>query len=348
MVRTSGHAASASNSKGPARGSTSPATPSTAHTPDTAQLHLVTVVAEQSLAKGDKIAILKQVFSAVGASTEVTMMDTQGKTMRMVLRTRPSVAKIVAAGLTLHGTALTVIDGEHPSQPPGIRVMLVNLPMGWTIEQVRKDVKGVRHVKPHRWRDETKAETGIWLTSATVWLEPDSVPVRRVKIGSGEATVIDPRLPKGKRRRRSRGRKSKGNSEDKDKDKGKGKATETASAASSDAIPMETSSGPPTSPPASSVPILSTRTVARVLFATPSQDLVRREEEWHLVESRRKKKIESNSSSASNSPPSSAPSSPPRKVGRVDEAASPPPHTPTSRAIAALSQGCSPRPWPGL
>ncbi len=254
-------------------------------------MHLVTVVAERTLGRDEQAIILKQVFAAAGMG-QVTQLDTQGKTMKMALRSRPAVAKVLAAGLTLHGTALTVLDGEPPRRPPGIRTLLVNLPLGWTIEQVRKNAKGVRHVVPHRWRDETGTETSIWLTSATVWLEPDTAPVRHIKFGDRKATFIDPRLPKGKRRRRNRGRKGRGK-------KDKGKAAEGL-----DETKMDTSSAPPTSSsgPSTSAPLAPALSPQRTLFSFPPSDLTHRVEEWQMV-AKKNKKAGSSSSSDSDAPP---------------------------------------------
>jgi len=223
---------------------------------------------------------------------EILQVHPQGKAIELALCSRASAETLLAAtSLTSDGAPLVAHDGERPRQPPSVRVLLVNLPLGWTMEQVRA-LPHVRHVVPHRWRDANNVETNIWLTSATIWLAPDSTPTRRLKIGDRDVKVVDPRLPQDKRRRRRRGRKHKAKKEDKDKG--------TATAAAPPATPaMHAPSTPPA--PASGPATPASAASARALFVIPPQDLSCLTDEWHTVERKKKKKGSGSGSDSSDS-----------------------------------------------
>ena len=193
--------------------------------------HLVTLEAKRPFRKGDRGSTFVQVIRAAG-SGQVCEVDVRTTMITFNLRSRAAVERVLAAGATLNSEPLVVYDGRKPRKPAGVRVLFFELGFGWTPEDIKGAVQGVRHFEPHFYVDEHGTKTMVRMTSCTAWLEPDSkVLSRRVKMGDCEAIAVDPRQPPRKRHRK-RSKKDK---------KGKGKEPATT-----DAGDMETTtaSGP--------------------------------------------------------------------------------------------------------
>ena len=110
------------------------------------------------------------------------------------------------AEVTSAAASPIVLDGESlvlstNVQPKAERIKLVNLPLGFTIDDVKSAVSKhlnakVRHVAPDQLRGRDNKPTGIWLTSCAVFLDPGSKPIRYLPILGQHAVVLDNRLPR--------------------------------------------------------------------------------------------------------------------------------------------------------
>jgi len=159
----------------------------------------VTLEAKQPFRKGDRGSTFVQMIRAAG-SGQVCEVDVRTTMITFNLRSRAAVERVLAAGATLNSEPLVVYDGRKPRKPPGVRVLFFELGFGWTPEDIKGAVQGVRHVEPHFYVDEHGTKTRVRMTSCTLWLEPDSkVLSRRVKIGDCEAIVVELRQPPPKR-----------------------------------------------------------------------------------------------------------------------------------------------------
>ena len=110
------------------------------------------------------------------------------------LRLRAAVERVLAAGATLNSEPLVVYDGRKPRKPPGVRVLFFELGFGWTPEDIKGAVQGVRHVEPHFYVDEHGTKTRIRMTSCTLWLERCSLAgSRSATARQSRSTHVSPR-----------------------------------------------------------------------------------------------------------------------------------------------------------
>jgi len=207
------------------------------------------------------------------------------------LRSRAAVERVLAAGATLNSEPLVVYDGRKPRKPPSVRVLFFELGFGWTPEDIKGAVQGVRHVEPHFYADERGTKTRVRMTSCTLWLVPDSkVLSRRVKIGDCEAIAVDPRQPPRKRHRKRSNKGKKGK-----EDKGKEPATTDTSdmettTASGPLSPVltEPTSRPMSASPPSAAPSKPQSPYAIVYLPTEGE----KKKNLHVFDKRKKKRRE--------------------------------------------------------
>jgi len=201
---------------------------------------------------------------------------------------QPEVARSSRAGAGCRREPLVVYDGRKPRKPSGVRVLFFELGFGWTPEDIKGAIQGVRHVEPHFYVDEHGTKTRVRMTSCTAWLEPDSkVLSRRVKIGDSEAIAVDPRQPPRKRHRKRSKKGKKGKKGKKDtrsrprRTRATWRRTTTASGPSSPVLTEPTSASPH-----SAAPSKPQSPYAIVHF--PGQEK-QTEDEWKLVTNKRRK-----------------------------------------------------------
>jgi len=237
--------------------------------PAAPQVHSVTVEYPKGFNKTDAAALVRQISKVA----KIVQIGYAGVNLiSFSFSTRDAVLKVLATKLYHGDKELPVKDGQKPKPPPAVRANIYGLPLGFQLDQLRAaltaQVGKVRFISLHYWRDDVDNKpTSILLSSCTAWLEPDSTPVRKIKLGENTVKVVDARLPPAKRRRH---RAKKGKKEEVDKGK-KAEATVDASASAQPATPAPST---PTKPVHTSSPMSGPSTPSSSSFAEPSQFMV--------------------------------------------------------------------------